>query len=360
MSKSVGNVVRPDALVARLRAGRAALLPAARDGLRPGRELLRRGVPRRATTPTSPTTSATRCRASPRCAGSPSAARRPRCGADNEVRAAYERALRRVARGDGGASSRTARSRRVWRFLTRDQRLRRGARAVEDPQGGGRDRPRLIAHPLRGGRRRAALRRDALARSCPATSPKDLRDVRAARARSRRAPISSGEGSRRGDAACPRLPPLFPRADAAAYFGGKEQTMTRIADAPGASRRRRPCRRRPRRPTAASGSRTSRRCGCGRRGSSPPSACPSRTSSCGCRWISAASSVRSSPASPRRYAPEALVGRNVVVVANLKPAKLMGVESNGMVLAATVGEAGEPVAARGAPPTFRRAARSSS
>ena len=43
-----------------------------------------------------------------------------------------------------------------------------------------------------------------------------------------------------------------------------------------------------------------------------------------------------------KYAPEELVGRNVVVVANLKPAKLMGVESNGMILAATVGEAGEP------------------
>ncbi|HWZ87159.1 MAG TPA: methionine--tRNA ligase subunit beta, partial [Thermoanaerobaculia bacterium] len=43
------------------------------------------------------------------------------------------------------------------------------------------------------------------------------------------------------------------------------------------------------------------------------------------------------------YEPEALVGRNVVVVANLKPAKLMGVESNGMVLAASVGEAGAPV-----------------
>jgi methionyl-tRNA synthetase len=35
------------------------------------------------------------------------------------------------------------------------------------------------------------------------------------------------------------------------------------------------------------------------------------------------------------YAPEALVGRKVVIVANLKPAKLMGVESNGMMLAAT-------------------------
>ncbi len=44
-----------------------------------------------------------------------------------------------------------------------------------------------------------------------------------------------------------------------------------------------------------------------------------------------------------QYEPDALVGRNVVVVANLRPAKLMGVESDGMVLAASVGEAGEPV-----------------
>jgi methionyl-tRNA synthetase len=35
------------------------------------------------------------------------------------------------------------------------------------------------------------------------------------------------------------------------------------------------------------------------------------------------------------YEPEAIVGRTVVVVFNLKPAKLMGVESNGMVLAAS-------------------------
>jgi methionyl-tRNA synthetase len=36
------------------------------------------------------------------------------------------------------------------------------------------------------------------------------------------------------------------------------------------------------------------------------------------------------------YAPDTLVGKKVVLVANLKPAKLMGVESNGMVLAASV------------------------
>jgi methionyl-tRNA synthetase len=41
------------------------------------------------------------------------------------------------------------------------------------------------------------------------------------------------------------------------------------------------------------------------------------------------------------YAPEDLVGKQVVIVTNLKPAKLMGVESNGMVLAASVD--GKPV-----------------
>jgi methionyl-tRNA synthetase len=41
------------------------------------------------------------------------------------------------------------------------------------------------------------------------------------------------------------------------------------------------------------------------------------------------------------YKPEELVGKQVVVVANLQPAKLMGVESNGMVLAASLD--GKPV-----------------
>jgi len=36
------------------------------------------------------------------------------------------------------------------------------------------------------------------------------------------------------------------------------------------------------------------------------------------------------------YAPESLVGKKVALVSNLKPAKLMGVESNGMVLAASI------------------------
>jgi methionyl-tRNA synthetase len=35
----------------------------------------------------------------------------------------------------------------------------------------------------------------------------------------------------------------------------------------------------------------------------------------------------------KSYAPEDLVGKKVIVVANLKPAKLMGLESKGMILA---------------------------
>jgi len=43
------------------------------------------------------------------------------------------------------------------------------------------------------------------------------------------------------------------------------------------------------------------------------------------------------------YQPEQLAGMKVVLVANLQPRKLRGVESNGMILAATVGEQGRPV-----------------
>jgi methionyl-tRNA synthetase len=42
------------------------------------------------------------------------------------------------------------------------------------------------------------------------------------------------------------------------------------------------------------------------------------------------------------YQPESLVGRTIVIVANLKAAKLMGIESNGMVLAASP-EGGKPI-----------------
>ncbi len=44
------------------------------------------------------------------------------------------------------------------------------------------------------------------------------------------------------------------------------------------------------------------------------------------------------------YTPEQLIGRKVVIVANLEPRKLRGVESNGMIVAASV-EGGKPVLA---------------
>ena len=47
----------------------------------------------------------------------------------------------------------------------------------------------------------------------------------------------------------------------------------------------------------------------------------------------------------QHYEPEALVGRKVVVVVNLAPRKLRGVESNGMIVAASVGPEGRPVLA---------------
>ena len=46
----------------------------------------------------------------------------------------------------------------------------------------------------------------------------------------------------------------------------------------------------------------------------------------------------------KAYEPEKLVGRKVVIVANLQPRKLKGIESNGMIVAASVNE-GKPVLA---------------
>ena len=44
------------------------------------------------------------------------------------------------------------------------------------------------------------------------------------------------------------------------------------------------------------------------------------------------------------YAPETLIGRKVVIVANLAPRKLRGMESNGMIVAASL-DGGQPVLA---------------
>ncbi len=45
------------------------------------------------------------------------------------------------------------------------------------------------------------------------------------------------------------------------------------------------------------------------------------------------------------YTPEELIGRKIVVIANLAPRKMRGLESHGMLLAASHGEDGKPVLA---------------
>jgi methionyl-tRNA synthetase len=45
------------------------------------------------------------------------------------------------------------------------------------------------------------------------------------------------------------------------------------------------------------------------------------------------------------YTPEDLIGRRIVVIANLAPRKMRGLESHGMLLAASHGENGKPVLA---------------
>ena len=47
----------------------------------------------------------------------------------------------------------------------------------------------------------------------------------------------------------------------------------------------------------------------------------------------------------KAYLPETLVGRKVVIVANLAPRKLRGIESQGMIVAASFGEEGQPALA---------------
>ena len=47
----------------------------------------------------------------------------------------------------------------------------------------------------------------------------------------------------------------------------------------------------------------------------------------------------------KAYDPEKLIGRKVVIVANLQPRKLRGLESNGMIVAASIGDDGQPVLA---------------
>ena len=50
------------------------------------------------------------------------------------------------------------------------------------------------------------------------------------------------------------------------------------------------------------------------------------------------------------YSPEQLIGKKVAIVANLKPATLMGIESQGMLLAGHMEKGLEVVTVEGLPP----------
>ena len=58
--------------------------------------------------------------------------------------------------------------------------------------------------------------------------------------------------------------------------------------------------------------------------------------------MSASKAVRCWPGIAKYYEPADLIGRKIVVVANLKPRKMRGLESNGMIVAASVGPEGTP------------------
>ena len=376
ISKSVGNIVRPDAPRRGLRSRRPALLPPARDGVRPGRDLLRRGVPH--ALQRGP-------RQRPRQHGVP----RGRAAAP-VLRRHAQRGLRRQRDPRAPTATRAPSGRRRWTSSpstgrsrpsgnsSRDQRLRRRQGALEDPQGGGRRFRPPAPHPVRRGGGDPALGRDAVAvRSgdsrrifatfaLPATDPsaRDLAwgglPVSAAHARgagrSSRASMSPNTSHERTlhDRTTKGTPNASP-ADAAS-----PTTPASTGRLP-----RRPLPRR--RPGCLAG-------GC-------PATTPPSDDRIGiedfqkvrlktAKIVSAERVPKSNKlmrlqvdlgaraAADRRRDRRAVRARGARRAATssssptCKPAKLMGVESNGMVLAASVGEAGEPVAPRSSPPTF--------
>jgi methionyl-tRNA synthetase len=140
----------------------------------------------------------------------------------------------------------------------------------------------------------------------------------------------------------PQAASLFPRADAGAYFGEKEKTMTETPQPPAQMT--------PPAETTQAVSPSDGRIGIEEFGKvrlvtgrvTAAERVP-KSNKLVTLQVDIGSETRQIVAGiAKRYEPESLVGRNVVIVANLKPARLMGVESDGMVLAATVGEAGEP------------------
>ncbi len=140
-------------------------------------------------------------------------------------------------------------------------------------------------------------------------------------------------------------PPLFPRADAKAYFQAKEPTVTDTTEKPAPP----PA---PEKTTQASAPAAAPEGKIGideflkldlRVGEVLAAEKVEKSKKLMKMSIRVGDEVRTVVGGiATAYAPEQLVGRKLVIVANLAPAKLMGIESNGMVLAATLPGSGEP------------------
>ena len=69
-----------------------------------------------------------------------------------------------------------------------------------------------------------------------------------------------------------------------------------------------------------------------------------------CKSISGLSKERLFPGLEKAISPEELIGKQIIVVANLQPATLMGVQSEGMLLAAKYGGGFELIHVEKSPP----------
>ncbi|MGH9369445.1 MAG: methionine--tRNA ligase [Thermoanaerobaculia bacterium] len=332
MSKSVGNIVRPDALVERF--GPDALryflmreMAFGQDALFSDEAFLARFNADLANDLGNTVSRvAALCRQS--FGGSP-----PERCAENEVKVSFERELPewRAAMEDF-AFNRALDA--VWRFLTEINGyvVAREPWKVRETEGASPRLSRILYAAAEGVRLAAAM----LSPFTPAASRR-IYEAFGLPGRTPEKPDLEW-GVLPPGAPMPEPSALFPRADAGAYFREKEKPMSEKPEASAAATPAEPAR-------AADG----------RIGIEEFQRVQLRTAK-----VLAAERVPKSNKLVRmqvdlggeqrqivagiagRYDPESLVGRNVVVVANLKPAKLMGVESDGMVLAATVGEAGEP------------------
>ena len=244
---------------------------------------------------------------------------------------------RRLHRRHGAAGA-PPRARGGVAAALHDRRLHPGADAVGARAAGRRDPAAARVARSTPASRRCAWCRCWSSRSCPRSRRDPARPARAPHD----LPVDLGAATALGPAAGRRRPrpdrvPLFPRVDVA-----KPRSSSRAEQAPMAP----PAATRPAPAPADTRAQiaieefAARQAGRRHRPSRRAGAKLEEAGAAAGRPRRGRSRASSSPASASAYPPEQLLGRRIVVVANLKPAKLMGVESRGMLLAASV--SGDP------------------